>query len=263
MMRVALVLVLAAAMPQLAPMAAAQTADCPAAPAIFPFAPPAGPMRFTIETDRPVTAGGLRRFGLEYRVQFHAVGRGHGLTVTLLTIDAPGAMRAGDAMAAIYKPMVGRPLELFYDADADKLHMSKAEADALWKHFADESAARAQTAKPGEARAVPALLLDLPVGQREQMLFTDLAQMLSFAGRSPGTDLTVPAGDPEVDCRLVRLTGTGRWAHGGPGFSAQTIWMIDRESGLVQEQREEVLLRPNADSAPQLAARTIRRLVPE
>jgi hypothetical protein len=245
------------------PSAAAQPATCPPAPAVFPLAPPAGPLRFTIETERPVSAGGVRRFGLEYRVQFHSVGRGYGLTATLLRIDTPNAMAAGGAMAAIFAPLVGRSLEFFYDADANKLLLRRAEADALWKLLADEMVARAQKAKPGEARDVAKMLLDLPVGQREQMLFADLGEMLRFAGQRPGLDLSVSPGDGAGDCTKVRLTGNEGWIHGGPGFYASTSWLVDRASGLVHEQREELTQRQDGVAQAQLAARTIRRLAPE
>lgn len=257
MKRLALLLLLGAAGP-----AAAQDA-CSPAPAVFPFAPPTQPLRFTIETDRPVSSGGMRRFGLEYRVQFHAVGRGHGLTATLLRIDTPDAMAAGNAMAAIFAPMIGRPLEFVYDADAGKLLLRKAEADALWKLLTDEMVARAEKAKPGEARGVAAMLLDLPVGQREATLFADLGQMLSFAGQSPGTDLKLLTGTASDDCQLVRVASHSGWTNGGPGFYTDTIWLVDAHTGLVREQHEEVTQLLEAAEKPVLAARTVRRLVPE
>ena len=241
----------------------AQETVCPPAPPTFPFAPPTAPQRFTIETERPVSSGGMRRFGLEYRVQFHAVGRGHGLSATLLRIDAPDAMAAGDAMAAIFAPLVGRPLEFFYDSNANKLLLRQAEADALWKLLADEMVTRAQAARPPEARGVAAMLLNLPAGQREQMLFSDLGQILRFAGQRPGIDLTVTNSEAAGDCRVVKLTGNEGWTHGGPGFYTNTIWLIDRGSGLVTEQREDVSQRHDGDEKLHLAARTIRRMTPE
>jgi hypothetical protein len=240
-----------------------QDAACPPAPDVFPFSPPAGPLRFTIETDRPISSGGMQRFALEYRVQFHAVGRGHGLTATLLPVDTPDAMVAGSAMAAIFAPLVGRPLEFFYDANANQLFLRKAEADALWKLLSDEMVARAQTAKPGEARGVAAMLLDLPVGQRESMLFADLREIMRFVGRAPGTDLAVQSGEPAGDCGVVKLTGIEGLTHGGPGFYTKTIWLVDRRSGLVTEQRVDVSQRHDGDEKLHLAARTIRRLTPE
>ena len=241
----------------------AQASVCPPAPATFPFSPPTAPLRFSIETERPVSTGEMRRFGLEYRLQFHPVGRGHGLTATLLRIDTPDAMAAGSAMAAIFAPLVGRPLEFVYDANANKLMLRRAEADALWQLLADAMVARAEKAKPGEARGVAAMLLDFPVGQREQMLFADLGQILRFAGQSPGTDLAVSAGAAAGDCHVVKLTGKEGWTHGGPGIYSDTIWLVDRHSGLVNEQREDVSQRHDGDAKLHLAARTIRRLTPE
>jgi hypothetical protein len=258
--RLALLLLLGLAQPV---AAQERPAACPQSPATFPFAPPSAPLRFTIETERPVSSGGMRRFGLEYRIRFHAVGSGHGLTATLLRIDTPDAMAAGSAMAAIFAPLVGRPLEFFYDANANQLFLRKAEADALWNLLADEMVTRARSAKPGEARGVAAMLLDLPVGQREQMLFADLGQMLRFVGRGPGADLSVSTGDSADGCRVVKLTGNAGWIHGGPGLYTNTIWLVDRHSGLVNEQREDVSQRHDGDEKLHLAARTIRRLTPE
>lgn len=263
MMPARLCSVLAAAMICATPAALAQSVTCPAAPAVLPFAPPAGPMRFVVETDRPVRAGGVQRFGLEYRVQFHPVGRAHGLTVTLVAIDSPRSMRAGDVMTAIFSPIVGRPLELLFDADAHQLHLSSADADALWQHFADEAAGRAQAATPGEARLLSSMLLDLPVHRREQMLFADLEQMLQFAGRSPQADPALLPGESGAGCRLMRLVGNGGSPSGSAGPSFKRIWQIDLMSGLVEEQREEVHMQENAAEPPRLAARTIRRLRPE
>lgn len=205
----------------------------------------------------------MRRFALEYRVQFRPVGRGYGLTATLLRIDAPDAMAAGGAMAAIFAPLVGRPLEFIHDPQANKLLLRQAEAEALWKLLADEMVARAQKAKPGEARDVAAMLLDLPVDQREQLLFADLGQMLRFAGQRPGSDLAVSPGDAADDCSLVQLTGAEARDHGGPGFASKTVWLVNRESGLVHEQHEELTQRQESAGQAQLAARTIRRLIPE
>ena len=260
MKRLALLLLLGAA-----PPVAAQTASpaCPPAPQVFPLAPPDGPLRFTIETDRPAKSGGMRRFALEYRVQFHAVGRGHGMTATLVRIDTPDDMAAGSAMTAIFKPMVGRPLEFFYDANARTLLLRKAEGEALWKLLADEMVARAATAKPGEARDVAAMLLGLPVGQREAMLFADLGQILNFAGRSPGTELRRHPAEPGDGCRTVRLAGNEGWTHGGPGYYSDTVWLVDVETGLVREQREDVTQVTEAAGKPLLVARTVRRLTPE
>ncbi|MBA4748405.1 MAG: hypothetical protein H2056_06805 [Sphingopyxis sp.] len=257
MTRLALLLLLGAAQP-----AVAQDA-CAPIPAVFPFAPPSEPLRFVIETDRPVSTGGTRRFGLEYRMQFHAVGRGHGLTATLLHIHAPDAMAAGNAMAAIFEPLVGRPVEFVYDANAGRLLLRKDVADALWKLLADETVTRAEKAEPGEARSVAAMLLDLPVGQRESTLFGDFGQMLSFAGQSPGSDLMASIPAVDGDCRLVRLTGRSGGTHGGPGFQTDTLWLVDVQTGLVHEQREEVTQVLEASEKPVLAARTVRRLIPE
>ncbi len=257
MKRLALLLLLGAAQP-----VAAQQA-CPPVPAVFPFAPPSQPLRFTIETDRPISSGAMQRFGLEYRVQFHAVGRGHGLTATLLRIDTTDATAAGGAMAAIFAPLVGRPLEFFYDADTRRLVLRQSEADALWKLLADGMVSRAAHAKPGEARDVAAMLLDLPVGQREAMLFSDLGQMLPFAGQSPGSDLSIKAGDSAGDCRLVRLSGLEGSIHGGPGIYRQLAWLVDVETGLLRERNEEVTQVFAAPQKPVLAARTVLRLKPE
>lgn len=257
MKRLALLLLLGMAQP-----AAAQEA-CPPPPTVFPFAPPTGPLRFTIETERPVSKGGTGRFGLEYRVQFHSVGRGHGMTATLLRIDAPEAMAAGSAMAAIFAPLVGRPLEFVYDANAGKLLMSKDEADALWKLLADEMLARAANAKPSEARDVSAMLLDLPVGQREAMLRSDLNEMLRFVGRQPGRDVLVTRGNLDGDCNLVRLAEHTAISHPSPGYYVNYDWLVDADTGLVVEQREEFTHVQSHPKSPLLAARTSRRLTPE
>lgn len=248
----------------LAPAATAQEqpSTCPPVPAIFPFAPPTAPQRLQVMTERPVSSGGMRRFGLEYRVQFHAVGRGHGLTATLLAVDKPEAMYAGDAMAAIFAPIVGKPLEFVFDAQANKLMLRQSEAEALWQHFVRESAARAQAAKPGEARDLAAMMLEIPAAQREQMLFADLDHMLRFAGQAKGADVTVSVA-MGGDCRLLQLTEQQGESDGALGRHALVTWLVEAESGLVREQREEVSLRPNADTPPHLASRTTRRLTPE
>lgn len=237
--------------------------ECPPLPALFPLVPPTAPQRLQIVTERPVRSGEMRRFGLEYRLQFHAVGRGHGLTVTLLAIDKPEAMHAGDEVAAIFAPIVGRPLEFVYDAAANKPMLRQSEAEALWLHFTSESAARAQAGKPGEARDLVAMMLELPAEQREQLLFADLGHMLRFMGQPLGADVTARRGGPSGDCRLVQLAAQQGPIDGGAGRYAEVTWLVEVESGLVREQHEQVSLRPSADELLHLASRTTRRLVPE
>lgn len=236
---------------------------CPPVPAIFAFAPPTAPQRLHVVTERPVRSGGMRRFGLEYRLLFHTVGRGHGLTVTLIAVDKPEAMHAGDAMAAIYAPIVGKPLEFVVDANANKLMLRQSEADALWDHFAKESAVRAQTAKPGEGRDLVAMMLDIPAEQREQILFADLAHMLRFMGKPLGTDVMVHPVNPPGDCRHVKLAAHHAAGDGGPVRNVQVTWSVEAASGLVREQSEEVSLHPNGAEASHVASRTTRRLTPE
>jgi hypothetical protein len=260
--RVLLLLLLAAAMPV---PATAQTAPprCPKAPATFPFAPPAGPQRYIVETERPVRSGGVRRFALEYRVQFHRDADGQSMTATLLRSDVPDALAAGSAMTAIFAPLVGRPLVFHYDATSRRLLLRQADADALWKQLADDMVARAHGAAPGEARGVAAMLLDLPVGQRETILFADLGKLFSFAGQAPGPGLTVRPGGRSGDCSVIEITGQEGWAHGGPGYVSQTLWLIDAASGLLREQREDVTHMEGTGDKAVLAVRTLRRLAPE
>ena len=107
------------------------------------------------------------------------------------------------------------------------------------------------------------MLLDMPVGQREAMLFSDLGQMLVFAGQSPGSDLKPAGARTDGVCHLVHLAGHSGGTHGGPGFTTDTNWLIDARTGLVHEQREVVTQQLEASEKPVLAARTTRRLTPE
>lgn len=205
----------------------------------------------------------MRRFGLEYRLLFHAIGRGHGLTATLISVDKPEAMHAGDALAAIFTPIIGKPIEFVIDTDANKLMLRQSEADALWDHFAKESAARAQTANPREGRDLVAMMLDIPATQREQILFADLGHMLRFIGKPLGADVTVYPGNPSGDCRHVQLAAQQDTGDDGTGRNVQVTWSVEVASGLVREQHEEVSLHPEGAEASHLASRTTRRLTPE
>lgn len=241
---------------------AAQTAspDCASVPAVLPFEPPTHPLRFTVETERMLRDGGAARFKLAYRVQFHSIGRGNGMTATLVSVNAPVAMPAGQAMEAIMTPLVGLPVSCLVDVERGVLTVR--EADALWQMLADGMIPRAQSAQPDEARQLARSLLALPAQEREALLVADLRHMLRFAGQEPAKGFN-PSRDLAANCNLLQLEQQSFSTDDAKTFSFHTRWLVDASTGLVSEQSEEQRRRSLADAWTVLDGTTIRRLTRE
>jgi hypothetical protein len=250
----ALVLMLALPLP-LPQAAAGQVAagrawPCTPPPAVLPLAPPIdAPLRFTITTERPASNGAAQRFALEYEVGFYPVGRGLGMTATLVRIDAPQGMAAGGAMRAIFAPLLQQPVDLLVDSETGALALR--DGDALWRRLADDMATRAARG-PDEGRALSSALLALPRAEREAMLVADLALMLRFGGRTlvGGGTLAAMAGRPPdrtADCAIILDEDATDTAAGG-NMRRKIRWQIDPATGLVHEQSEERWLIPAVSS---------------
>ena len=257
MKRLALLLLLGAAQP-----VAAQPAspDCASVPAVLPFEPPAHPLRFTVETERMLRDGGAATFKLAYRVQFHSIGRGYGMTATLVSVNAPVAMPAGQAMEAILSPLVGLPVSFLVDVERGVLTVR--ESDALWQMLASGMIPRAQSAQPDEARQLARSLLALPVQEREALLAADLRHMLRFAGQQPEADFN-PSRDRATNCNLLQLEKQSFSTDDAMTISFHTRWLVDASTGLVSEQSEEQWRRSFADAWTVLDGTITRRLAPE
>lgn len=213
-------------------------------------------MRLRVTTARPLSNGSIAEYTAEYRLQFHAEGRGQRLLMTLVRLDSGQGQAGGSALTMMLGPMVGRPVAFLVSGDGARVLLQ--DGDALWAALADKLAAETARAPVSEAQQLGGLLLSLPPVQREAMLAADVRHMLRFAGRDwPNAPAAAPPADTS-DCGLLTLVERD----GGPGAGliSERRWQVDALTGLVRHQREERWMRSQADSPPQLAARTERLL---
>lgn len=223
------------------------------------MAPPLDtPMTYTIVQRRLSRTGDAIEFRLDYRLLWQKMGRGFRLESTLLSIrsDAPPAIER--VMGGMMRPLLDRPVSFLIDSKGTEVVQH--DSDTFWaaavrdvERWHDEPVRR-------EAAELARLLTALPPAQRDAVMTADVRAILpAMVPELRSAQPVAAAGTPQLSYRYRRDDVVGAAAP-GMRVARETLWSIDRATGLVTSATEQTWSREAGDDTSLLIEERVRSL---
>ena len=242
--------------------------------AAFPavLVPPLGErLDYRVTSRRFGRDGTLIEFVLHYDLVWQPAGRGFELKarLTRITSDAPLAVRR--VTTGLMAPLIGVAVNYLVSADGSRIDL--VDADHVWALAVPGAARLGQTTPQDEANAMAAVLMTLPLAERNQLLTADVRALVAqanpaiprtAAGGPPGSAISIRA-QGKYTVIAKHDTATALAASGPVGALPLTIvstWTIDDGTGLVTRAVVQTWVKGSGDAPPTLVEEHIGALIP-